>query len=1650
MNNKILVFNKKACEEYNIPFVSVGKYQFRIEKGQFDLEKDLVISMQVLDDSWCFSESREYNILRGKEQFFLKRINIGDIFSVSIKNGDEFFFVVEKQASDIPVYRKYLLNKKKEVLIGSSNECDITICSNKMVSRQHARLEYVKEGWMLRNLKANGTYVNHQRIMDTQMLEYGDEINLFGIHLVYLKDVIAVGDEESQVQVNTEKLNVLDNESEKWLSMLPVYTDDTVGSIKEFKPAPRTMAEYDEEEFEIEAPPQPKQQKQKSLFMTLGPSVTMAVPMLLGVILTGVGALGIGLITMVGAAVIGAFWAYMNRKAQDKKMIEDEEERCRRYKEYLVRKEAELKEKYEFNVQERCSLYPSSEDCLIFDEHSAGLWNRNVNQEDYLYVRLGLGEMPLPKKIKIPQERFTMIDDSLAEEPARIKDAYEKMKNVPVGINLEQHTLVGLIGGKEYEGIYQILKPLIVQTAAAFSYTEMKIVLLCDKKRPGDRKILEDTKWLPHMWNEEKTFRYAGDSKESIGEVLNVLIPELRHRREVSGANKDGDLKKKYNPWILFLVTAPYLLEENLSSVYLFDSNHPIGTTTVLCTESYEDLPNACEYMLQNTEEFQGCYSVKEAKKNWETITFDQVRGTKLKQFAHQLAALQIKSPEARQDIPSMITFLDMYGVNNAQELEISRRWNTSRSYEALRVPVGMREGNMYCFLDIHENAHGPHGLVAGTTGSGKSEMLQTWILSLAVNFSPEDIAIFIIDFKGGGMANQFVRLPHLAGNITNLGGNQIYRALVTIRSENQRRQRKFLEAGVKDIYEYTRLYKNHELTEAIPHLLIIVDEFAELKKERPEFMDELISVAAIGRSLGVHLILATQKPAGTVDNKIESNSRFRICLKVQDKQDSNDMLKRPDAAFITQTGRGYLRVGTDEIFELFQAAWSGAVYQADYSQNHDELAKLYTVNGRTEIIGTHQKMLRKEKERIEWADRLIQMVQEVLKDTGVELREYLQNPEVLKQVNEAVYKYYMNEEWNIVPSAYNDARILDLMTVLETCQKKNGKDVTADEVLKTAMQTRRTLPEAGKKTQLAAVIDTIQNIAESTGMAIKNSLWLPELPSKLLLEKAGSYAAEKEVFGLEAVVGKYDDPEHQFQSAVTWDIVNQGNFAVYGTISSGKSTFLQTYIYALILRYSAEQVNIYGIDFSSRMLECFKEAPQVGGIISGQQMDQLGKFFYMIKQILEERKQQLKGGNFDQYRRAGGDDIPAIVIVIDQYGSFREKTDGSYDAQMLELLKEGNGNGIYIVLSAGGQGSTEIPGKHAENLRGSFCLQLNDTFQYKELLKGKPSVFPEEGIRGRGLLNLHGSLLEFQTALAVDAENDYKRNEKIAHCCRILKDNWTGPEARHIPVIPENPTFSEFAKLPEVKKLLEDDRSFPLGYSMRSASVWSLDFSRFYCYLVSGKKRTGKTNFLQMAMRMAALKGGKSYVFANGYGILEKTAEETGAAYYSVEDDLEPFCAEIRPYLAGRNKKKHELEYKGYNDEEIYLEMCKEENIYLFIDDLPALLDNLYHPKEGRKKADKFFETFADKGWYHQIFIFAGFNPDDRPAMAGNGFYEYVSRDKNGIYFGGNVEGQSVLNFDYMGFKEKKKAEPVGIGTLAIGEGRMPVGKVMIPDARK
>ena len=280
-----------------------------------------------------------------------------------------------------------------------------------------------------------------------------------------------------------------------------------------------------------------------------------------------------------------------------------------------------------------------------------------------------------------------------------------------------------------------------------------------------------------------------------------------------------------------------------------------------------------------------------------------------------------------------------MYNVGMVEQLNILNRWRMNDPTKSLSAPVGIDKSRELFKLDLHEKAHGPHGLIAGMTGSGKSEFIISYVLSMALNYHPYEVSFVLIDYKGGGLTGAFenketgIKLPHLAGTITNLDTVEMNRSLASIQSELRKRQRLFNEARDKldestiDIYKYQSLYRKGLVEKPISHLFIISDEFAELKDQRPEFMDQLISTARIGRSLGVHLILATQKPSGVVNDQIWSNSKFRICLRVQDKSDSMDMIKCPDAAELKTTGRFYLQVGYNELFAMGQAAWAGAQY---------------------------------------------------------------------------------------------------------------------------------------------------------------------------------------------------------------------------------------------------------------------------------------------------------------------------------------------------------------------------------------------------------------------------------------------------------------------------------------------------------------------------------------------------------------------------------------------------------------------------------------------------------------------------------------------------------------------------------------------------
>ena len=281
-----------------------------------------------------------------------------------------------------------------------------------------------------------------------------------------------------------------------------------------------------------------------------------------------------------------------------------------------------------------------------------------------------------------------------------------------------------------------------------------------------------------------------------------------------------------------------------------------------------------------------------------------------------------------------MVSLLAMLGVEQVEALQIERRWIESQTAgRSLAVPIGLGAGAETLELDLHERADGPNGLVAGTVGAGKSELLQTLVAALAINYHPYRLAFVLVDYKGGGMAKPFKDLPHTLGVITNLDQeNLALRALTSFNVELKRRQTLFDAAKVNHIDDYQRKYYTGEpgADTPLPYLVVIVDEFAEMKTEQPETAKEFVRIARVGRALGLRLILAMQRPAGIVDGQIEANTRFRLCLRVAQTEDSQAMLKRPDAAFLSGMGRAYLQVGANEKFKEFQVAWGGAPYDPE------------------------------------------------------------------------------------------------------------------------------------------------------------------------------------------------------------------------------------------------------------------------------------------------------------------------------------------------------------------------------------------------------------------------------------------------------------------------------------------------------------------------------------------------------------------------------------------------------------------------------------------------------------------------------------------------------------------------------------------------
>lgn len=878
-----------------------------------------------------------------------KNLIHGDALEIKYQESDQYVFSLEFYIDFDDGKTRY------ERVIDIGNLSSLTISSN---PGSHITLnsDYVKCDEVLLNKKnadyalnikqtTYGVYINGKRARSGDCVSSGDFLSISDFFF-YLK-----GDQLWTQIRNDLTVNGME------------YTDRPAHhAYPEFRRNTRVKTVVCDEKIEILDPPAKPQKPKNNLFMRLLPSMGM-------MIAAGVMAVygGMMIIMSVISGGMAIFTTIMGIREANKDYKKNVAERLRKYQAYADKKRAEIEKLREEERESLEEIYISQQAVEHrLETFSSSLFDRMPEDEDFLCVRLGSGDVGSQRVVDYKKQERLEIEDELQSIPQEICEEFKYVHQAPIICDLKSVNAVGITGRAEYR--FEFLKNIVVDMAARQYFSDVSLVLVAEGEHKDEVQWL---RFLPHLFNEDLGIRNLVCDDESRNIVFEYLYKELSIREQ----------NKHYDGNIVVLFYDEYGFKSHPISKFVSKAKD-LGVSFVFFGDTAADIPLGCGYLVDIEDHQCATLTNTQNKSDTSRFAYTTIPTQRAEQIVKLLAPVYTEEISLEGALTKNISMFEMLNILAVDDMDLKSRWGSSQVFRSMAAPIGVSKTGVVA-LDLHDKAHGPHGLVAGTTGSGKSEILQTYILAMATLYHPYEVAFVIIDFKGGGMVNQFRDLPHLLGAITNIDGKEIDRSLKSIKAELQKRQRLFAEADVNHIDKYIKKYKTKEVSVPLPHLIIIVDEFAELKAEQPEFMKELISAARIGRSLGVHLILATQKPSGQVNEQIWSNSRFKLCLKVQSQEDSNEVIKSPLAAEIKEPGRAYLQVGNNEIFELFQSAYSGASEKTDDSDVKEFAIFSLTESGK-KIPVFVQKKEKNGEGSVTQLDAIVKYVSDYCQETGL------------------------------------------------------------------------------------------------------------------------------------------------------------------------------------------------------------------------------------------------------------------------------------------------------------------------------------------------------------------------------------------------------------------------------------------------------------------------------------------------------------------------------------------------------------------------------------------------------------------------------------------------------------------------------------------
>jgi S-DNA-T family DNA segregation ATPase FtsK/SpoIIIE len=549
-------------------------------------------------------------------------------------------------------------------------------------------------------------------------------------------------------------------------------------------------------------------------------------------------------------------------------------------------------------------------------QHMPRLWERDRIAGDLLDLRLGLGEVPSAVSAPIG----TGGDDELTADAVERLAHQGVVFDAPITVDLVEAGIVGLWGDRDQVGA--VGRSLVAQAACLHSPEDLVIVAGLG---PATLHGFEWLKWLPHVRSSTSPLEgeHLAVGTDDTRRLLASLLTVAADRNDRAGRER-----VQVWPRLLVLLDEAADVDRALLS-QLLDVAPGFGIHVLWLGENGLQMPRQCRAVVACPGHgAPGRVGYTDPALDDRVVELDGTSPATATAIARALAPLRDASAASQTTaIPRIVPLLDAVGIDRPSADVVVERWRTPSGY-GLEFPIGLSAEGPFR-LDLVEQ--GPHTLIGGTSGAGKSELLQTLVLSLAANYPPDRLNFLFVDYKGGASSAEFRDLPHTVGYVTNLNGRLSLRALTSLRAELQRRMG-LLEGKAKDLPEMLAV----DPDAAPPSLVIVVDEFAALVKEIPDFVAGIVDIAQRGRSLGVHLILATQRPTGVVNDNILANTNLRISLRVLDPSDSANIIGTKDAAEIPVPlrGRAYARTGPTSLVP-FQCAWSGAPYAADAELHH-------------------------------------------------------------------------------------------------------------------------------------------------------------------------------------------------------------------------------------------------------------------------------------------------------------------------------------------------------------------------------------------------------------------------------------------------------------------------------------------------------------------------------------------------------------------------------------------------------------------------------------------------------------------------------------------------------------------------------------------